>query len=196
LQSFIRLYGFVSQMITFQDADLEKLYVFAKHLNRKLPRRRDRLPYQIRDAVSLDSFRIQQTYSGSLSLQKTDTEIAGISTGTPHLTEDERDTLTNILMVLNEAFATDFTDEDKVDMERIEIKLDENEDLRAVISSDNTRENIRYKFDQIVDEMLLEFVHTKLDLYKKLSDPKVNTFLKERWFNRYYGRFRGAQLAR
>ena len=30
LQKFIRLYGFVSQIITFEDVDLEKLYVFAK----------------------------------------------------------------------------------------------------------------------------------------------------------------------
>ena len=58
LQKYIRLYGFVSQIITFEDVDLEKLYVFAKALNRKLPRRKTRLPYEIRDAVDLDSFRI------------------------------------------------------------------------------------------------------------------------------------------
>ncbi len=44
LQKFIRLYGFISQIITFEDVDLEKLYVFAKALNRKLPRRQVRLP--------------------------------------------------------------------------------------------------------------------------------------------------------
>ena len=104
LQSFIRLYGFTSQFITFADADLEKLYVFAKHLNRKLPKRKRQLPYYIRDAVSLDSFRIQQTYTGSISLEQTDSEIPGISTGTPALDEDERDALSNILQVLNHLY--------------------------------------------------------------------------------------------
>ena len=44
LQKFIRLYGFISQIITFEDTDLEKLYVFRKALNRKLPPRKITLP--------------------------------------------------------------------------------------------------------------------------------------------------------
>ena len=79
-------------------------------------------------------------------------------------------------------------------MERIEIKLNEHEELRAVMHSANTKENIRLKFDQVVDQMFLEFVHTKLELYKKVSEPKVNEVLKDKWFNRYYSRYRGAQL--
>ena len=55
LQSFIRLYGFISQLITFEDVELEKLYVFCKNLNRKLPKRENQLPYEVRDAVDLDS---------------------------------------------------------------------------------------------------------------------------------------------
>ncbi len=49
----------------------------------------------------------------------------------------------------------------------------------------NTLENIRYKFDKVVDELLLDFVHTKLDLYKKLSNPKVNPMFKSKWFDGY-----------
>ena len=30
----------------------------------------------------------------------------------------------------------------------------------------------------MLDRLLLEFVHTKLDLYKKLTEPKVNEMLK------------------
>ncbi len=115
LQSYIRLYGFVSQLITFEDPDLEKLYVFAKNLNRKLPKQKDRLPHHIKDAVSLDSFRIQQTYSGSLSLEKTNVEISGISNGIGSLLEDEKDVLNNIVKTLNDTFGTDFSEEDKVD---------------------------------------------------------------------------------
>ena len=60
---------------------LEKLYVFAKALNRKLPRRDHRLPYEIRDAVDLDSFRLQETYSGSLELEKKQGTVAGFGDG-------------------------------------------------------------------------------------------------------------------
>jgi hypothetical protein len=53
------------------------------------------------------------------------------------------------------------------------------------MTSGNTLENMRYKFDKVVDELLLDFVHTKLDLYKKLSDPKVNPVFKSKWFEGY-----------
>ena len=46
LQSFIRLYGFMSQLITFVDVDLEKLYVFSKNLNRESTKRKNRLCLQ------------------------------------------------------------------------------------------------------------------------------------------------------
>ena len=64
-------------------------------------------------------------------------------------------------------------------------KLKERDDLRSVMTSSNTLENMRYKFDKVVDELLLDFVHTKLDLYKKLSDPKVNPMFKSKWFEGY-----------
>ena len=40
LQAFRNLYAFLSQIIPYQDSDLERLYVFLRHLSSKLPRRR------------------------------------------------------------------------------------------------------------------------------------------------------------
>ena len=60
IQSFIRLYGYITQIITFKDIDLEKLYIFLKFLNKKLPRRkRDRLT-DVVTSVDLESFRIEK----------------------------------------------------------------------------------------------------------------------------------------
>ena len=47
LNDYVRLYAFLSQIITFTDADLEKLYVFGRLLLRKLPVKRDELPVEI-----------------------------------------------------------------------------------------------------------------------------------------------------
>ncbi len=182
LQTFIRLYGFISQLITFQDVELEQLYVFAKNLNRKLPKSKQRLPYEVVDAVDLDSFRIQETYNGYIRLKKEDGETPGISHGKPKHTEDEKDLLSNIIEILNETYGAGITEEDVVDIENIKVKLDENEELKAVMNEYNTLENIRYKFDKVVDDLLLDFVHTKIDLYKKLSAPEVNATFKNKWF--------------
>ena len=42
LTDYVRLYAFLAQVLTFADADLEKLYVFARHLRRLLPADRER----------------------------------------------------------------------------------------------------------------------------------------------------------
>ena len=37
LTDYVRLYAFLAQVLTFADAEIEKLYVFARHLRRLLP---------------------------------------------------------------------------------------------------------------------------------------------------------------
>lgn len=161
------------------------MYVFAKNLNRKLPKREKRIPNEIIDAVDLDSFRIQETFKGGLPLTKTDSKISGITNGRSQHAEEEKDLLSHIINVLNETYGLNLTDEDKVDIEQIKIKLEENEELRDVMNEKNTPENIRYKFDKVVDSELLGFVNTKIDLYKKLTDPAVNAMFKQKWFDGY-----------
>ena len=36
-----------------------------------------------------------------------------------------------------------------------------------------------------IESVILDFVNTKLDLYTKLSEQKVKTALKERWFGEF-----------
>jgi len=54
LQAYRNLYGFLSQVIPYQDSGLEKLYVFLRHLGAKLPRRRGGPAYQFDDDVRLE----------------------------------------------------------------------------------------------------------------------------------------------
>lgn len=189
LQSYIRLYGFVSQMISYQDTDLEKLYVFAKHLNSKLPKRKVSLPHEIRDAVDLASFRIEQTYEGDASLKKKDGIVKPISDGTSQHEEEEKELLSNIIKFLNETYNLNLTEENQIDLENIKVKLENDEELLAVMNEKNTLSAIKYKFDKILENLLLEFVHTKLDLYKKLTDPKVYSVFKDRLFEGYKEQF-------
>lgn len=185
LQSFIRLYGFVSQLISFEDVDLEKLFVFAKNLNKKLPKGTKQLPYEVQEAVDLDSFRIQKTFEDAIELENEDGKVKGQQSGKPGHTGEEIDLLSNIIKFLNETHGLDLTEEDKVDFENIKNKVSQNAELNDVMDGNNSLQNVRYKFDKVVDDILLEFVHTKLELYKKLSDPKVNPLFKSKLFEGY-----------
>jgi type I restriction enzyme R subunit len=186
LQSYIRLYGYISQLITFTDVALEKLYVFGRSLNKKLPKRDHPDLQDVLASVDLDSFRVQRTHDSlQLSLEAEDSEVEGIGSGVAIIRDPEQDFLSNIIDALNDAYQTDFTMEDKVDIETIHRKVHENEELRQVIDGDNTETNKRYKFNQVIDEILLDFVNSKLGLYTKLSKPEINAYLKQHLYRTY-----------
>ena len=186
LQSYIRLYGYISQLITFTDADLEKLYVFGRSLNKKLPKREAPDVSDVLSSVDLDSFRVQQVHKDQqLKLESEDSELDGIGSGTSAIVDPEADLLSNIVQALNDAYQTDFTDEDKVDIETIRRKVNEHEELRQVMEGDNTESNKHYKFGQVIDTILLDFVNSKVDLYNKLSQEEVKDYLKRRLYQAY-----------
>ncbi len=191
LQSFIRLYSYISQIITWGDTDLEKLYVFARNLNRKLPKKTGRMPYEVQDSIDLDSFRIQKTFSEvKIELEKNDGPVPPIKPGTPSPTLDLKDFLSNIIKTLNESYGANLSEDDKLDVERMRQKVYESTELKAAMNPKNTKENIKLKFDKAIDDMLMDFVEKKLDLYKKLTDPKINKIFKDIWFEAYFDEMR------
>ena len=186
LQSYIRLYGYISQLITFKDADLEKLYVFARGLNKKLPKREAPDVSDVLSSVDLDSFRVQQVHRDlQLKLESEDSEVDGIGSGEGVIVEPEADLLSKIIQALNDAHQTDFTDEDKVDIDTIRRKVNEHEELRQVMEGDNSENNRHYKFGQVLDTILLDFVNNKVELFNKLSRPEVKGDLKSRLYRAY-----------
>ena len=111
LVDYVRLYAFLSQVIAFADADLEKLCAFAKLLWRLLPVNREPLPVVVQQNIDLDTFRVKKTSSGKITLEKGTKELD------PMLPEDDGGTkpediepLSQIIHELNERFGTDFTE--------------------------------------------------------------------------------------
>ena len=96
--------------------------------------------------------------------------------------DDEKDLLSHIITTLNETYGINITEDDKVDIQTIRTRLEADQALREVLTANNTRADKVYKFNEVLDRLLLEFVHTKLDLYKKLTEPKVNEMFKRQWF--------------
>ena len=69
LQAFRNLYAFLSQIIPYQDSDLERLYTYLRHLSAKLPRRRTGPAYEFDDEVRLEYYRLQKIAEGSSDLK-------------------------------------------------------------------------------------------------------------------------------
>lgn len=186
IQSFIRLYGYISQIISFKDIDLEKLYIFLRFLNKKLPKReRERLA-DVFSYVDLEYFRIEKKLTTQIELEDDERELQAISAesgGTAG--EDSKDLLSHIIEVLNESFGSDLTDDDKVNLKKIQKRLADNEELRKVHISDNTKSNKRHMFDEAFDKALIGLVGEHLNFYKEIEEPKRNKYVKDRFYESY-----------
>ena len=185
IQSFIRLYGYISQIITFKDINLEKLYIFLRFLNKKLPKRTRERPTDIFSYVDLEYFRIEKKYTTTIELEGVYGELEPISTDIGSISDDPLDFLSHIVKMLNENFGSDLTDEDKVTLEKIQTRLKEDEELRKVHLGDNTESNRRFVFNKVFDKLLQGLVDDSLDFYKKITEPKRNEYVKRVLFEDY-----------
>jgi type I restriction enzyme, R subunit len=186
IQSFIRLYGYIAQIITFKDINLEKLYIFLRFLNKKLPKRQTEKLADVFSFVDLDSFRIQKKYTQSISLEDEDGELKPFSTEVGGaVAEEPKDLLSHIIEVLNDSFGGDLTDDDRLNLEKIQTKLEEDEELLKVHESDNSDINKRFVFDKAFDSLLQGLVDESLGFYKKLSDKKRNEYVKRIMFENF-----------
>ena len=188
---YARLYRFLSQLISFKDVDLAKLYYLLSHLVKKLPAVGSRLPREVLNDVKLDSYKILDQGEQQLTLAAGDGELIGQRPGGGGGHEELYDYLSAIIKTLNDTFGLELTEDDKVDFEAIRTRVEANTDLAGAFTAQNSEQNIKAKFDEVLDDVLYEFVNTKLDLFNKLSEDKANAQLKRLWFKEMLGARRG-----
>jgi type I restriction enzyme R subunit len=147
LGTFLRLYAFLSQMVDFQDADLEKLYAYGRLLITKLKIDPGE-SVQIDEEVKLAYYRLNKTFEGSTSLAAGEVvNVAGptnVGTGRPK--EEDLVRLSEIVQVLNDRFGTDFKPEDQLLFDQVVGDLTKDQTLAEQARS-NTIEQFKYAFD-------------------------------------------------
>jgi type I restriction enzyme R subunit len=189
IQSYIRLYGYISQIVTFEDLGLEKLYVFLRVLNKKLPKREKTSIEDITSLVDLYSFRMEQTFEGKIFLKEEDGQFDPIGMGSGKLAKDEdKDTLSQIINSINEMYGGQITDEDRVDLENMRKRIVDNEELKSVMAGNNSDSNKRHKFNEVMSSILLSYVNNRLDFYNKMDDPKIKNYIGDILFQDLVGK--------
>jgi type I restriction enzyme R subunit len=122
LKSFQRFYAFVAQVVSLNDAWLEKLYAYTSWLSRLLPSRD--VPADITitdDMLNLSAFKLQKGEEGSASLNAGETRTLDPITefGANPYTEEEEKSLSEIIDSFNERHGTQFSREDFLRFERV-----------------------------------------------------------------------------
>ncbi|MBI4688537.1 MAG: type I restriction endonuclease subunit R [Nitrospirae bacterium] len=188
--SYVRLYSFLSQIMPFQDVDLEKLYSFGRFLLSKLPKSDYTERLKLDNEVALEYYRLQKIAEGDLVLQVQGeygldpTTEAGISKP-----KEEKDRLSNIIKVLNDKYGTDFNDVDKLFFDQIEEELYQDEDLKKR-ALNNQIDNFKYAFEEVFINKLIERMDSNQEIFDKIMEnPEFKNDVKDWLTKKIYQRF-------
>ena len=188
VSDYVRLYSFLAQVLPFADAELEKVHAFVRHLRPLLKHTGEALPVEIQRNIDMESYRIQQTRSGSIALERKGGAGALDPAGTKEARQImplELEALSRIIEDLNERFGIELGPEHRVTLGRMMERLEEDDGLEAAARV-NSLENVRIAFDHKVEEIIQEIVDLNFDLYKRITDdPSFGEVIKDHLFERY-----------
>ena len=152
LTKFVRLYAFLTHIISLGDEKLHKFYAYAKCLIRKLPKESgDRAP-DIAGDVTLQYYRLQKTYEGGIMTVNEDGVLYNKTSGTGLVLEDEKENLSQIIQKLNERLGTNFTEMDKV-LEQFVKDMSANAEM--VLRSKNPLDLFKIVYENTIMDIVL-----------------------------------------
>lgn len=172
VNKYVRQYSFVSQIITFIDTDLEKFYLFTKLLFKYLPYEKETLPLEVTQMVDMDKYKIQEVENGSIILNPEDATLDNPQ-GDGHSGpgKDPKEALKVIVKEINDKYAVELGDDDKVVKEMYEaLKADET--LMASMRANNIEEVKRMKLRESIDKALLKNAEPPIAFMNRLSKDK------------------------
>lgn len=125
LTEFVRAYSFLSQIIPFQDIELEKFFSYCKLLLNKLPRKQLSDRFKLgNEEVTLEYYRLQKTKEGSIVLEpQAEYGLQPATEAGIRKEKEEKAALSEIINKINERFGTDFTESDKLFFDQVGIDL-------------------------------------------------------------------------
>ena len=181
VQAFLNLYGFLSQVIPYQDSDLERLYVFLRHLAAKLPRRKSGPAYQFDDEVRLEYYRLQKISEGSISLQEGEARrLDGPTEVGSGLVRSQPVPLSQLIDIVNERFGTDFNQADQLFFDQIIAAAMADEGLRqaAAVNPDDKFELV---FKSLLENLFVERMDQNEEIFVRFMNDTPFQKLVTAW---------------
>jgi type I restriction enzyme R subunit len=144
LDRFVRVYAFLSQVVTFTDADLERDCLYCRAL-RAFLRDEPGTRLDLGREVELTHLRHEVSFEGSLALPVTVGETRTVYSASGLRREPEEEPLSSIVQRLNERFGLNLTEADRLHLEGIAADMIANPQLQQRAAA-NSIENFEIEF--------------------------------------------------
>lgn len=195
LRDYVRLYAFLAHVVPFNSTDMERLYLYGKILQTRLPRTEDDETPDLSDAAVLTHLRLEmgEVLDASLTaVSDEDSETTG-HTGEGRGKQHEQPTekLSSIIELLNERFGLNLTEADQLFFEQIETEVASNERAQAV-AKNNDVDQFMTVFDDLLESVIIDR-HTANDslLTAFLDKPDFREALTTMIGTEFYKSIRG-----
>lgn len=192
LQAFQNLYGFLSQVIPYQDSDLERLYVFVRHLATKLPRRASGAAYQFDDEVKLEYYRLQKISEGSIALKDGEArKLDGPAEVGSGALREQPVPLSQLIDVVNERFGTDFNQADQLFFDQIVEAAMGDDGLRRAAAV-NPGDKFELLFKNVLERLFVDRMDQNEDIFVRyMNDVPFQKVVTSWMAEEAYRRLRG-----
>lgn len=172
IMAYKNLYAFLSQIIPYQDSDLEKLFIFLRHLSNKLPKRSTGAAYNFDDTVRLEYYRLQKISEGSISLNiPKQYQLDGPTDVATGMVREEYTPISRIVDVVNERYGTDFTQADQYFFDQIVESAIQNEDIIQAAQS-NPQDKFTLMFKSVLQQLFVERIDQNEDIFARYMEEK------------------------
>ncbi|WP_428034118.1 type I restriction endonuclease subunit R [Amphritea sp.] len=178
LGSFVRFYEFMSQIVDYDDKELEKLSLFARHLRPMLREKIDQDDDVDLSNVTLSHYRLSKIRQQDLKIKEEGVYTIDPNTdiGSAKARDKKEEFLSVILRRLNELFITDnLTDDDMLNYARtVADKVGENEKVMHQIRNNSSEQAFLGDFPMALDEAVMDSSDAHQNqMMQILSNPQV-----------------------
>lgn len=170
LERFVRTYSFLSQVVNFIDAGLERDYRFCRALA-PFVRRGAGASLDLGSEVELTHLQMEKTYEGSLSPDSQQGEVHAIYDGSGGSQEPEASPLSQIIEKLNERHGLNLTEADRLHLDSVAQDLVDDETVQRQASA-NSMDNFGVEFFEHFQNAVVKRLAGAQDLSYKLLDDK------------------------
>ncbi|GAA4355952.1 DEAD/DEAH box helicase family protein [Hymenobacter saemangeumensis] len=170
-QALLSLYAFLSQIIPYQESDLERLCAYLRHLLPRLPQRTTDAAYNFDEEVRLQFFRLQKIGEGSIALSGVAAQpLHGpVATGTGSVVEEPL-ALSRLIDVVNERFGTEFNEGDQLFFDQI-VEVALRSDVLRQAAQANPSDKFALVFGAMLETLFIERMDQNVDIFSRyMSD--------------------------
>lgn len=168
-RSFVKWYGYITQVIRMFDKDMHSEYIFCSYLAKVLPED-PTIPFDLGDKVKLEYYNLKKTFEGSIELDNVKGMYEPAKLKNPVKTTDVFSPLEQVIDKINEQYKGAFTEGDKVVITTLHQKLKDNKKLMNAAKTDGKQIFVKNIFPQVFDDIAQEAYIESTETYTKLFE--------------------------